>query len=117
MQDYPYRSTRREYVIHVPTAFNSGERISDLLRRRAEDMICERFRGFHVDRGHEGRWIARDGTAYRDVIDVYWIAVDSDREIIGLAREIGLLLGQRAMYVLLPDNYALVIDPTGRSVA
>ncbi len=98
-----------EYLLLVPTEFNSGSPVPRELRAAIERAMCDRFGGFRVDRGHEGAWIAPDGRRYDDVADAYILAAVDPTRMIAFAREVGALLDQHAVYLRLPNNRAVIL--------
>ncbi len=103
-----------EYVLIVPLRFNSGERVPTALRQRIEGMLLDRFGGFSADRNIDGAWRAPDGRVYSDRHDEYRLAAPDAGRVLVVAREIGDLLDQHAVYVRYPNNRVEIvrIDPT-----
>lgn len=102
-------ATLSEYLLLIPIHFNSGLPVPLDLRAAIERAMCERFGGFHVDRGHEGAWVAPDGRRYDDVSDAYILAATDPARMIAFAREVGAVLAQHAVYLRLPNNRAVIV--------
>lgn len=98
-----------EYCLIVPLRFNSGERVPTALRQRIEGMLLDRFDGFSADRDIDGAWRAADGQVYSDRHDEYRLAASNAGSVLAVAREIGDLLDQHAVYVRYPNNRVEIV--------
>ncbi len=90
-----------KFTTLITTRFNDGKRIPKRQQQAIVDRLVSRFGGCTNEGLAKGHWIDRaDGTLYRDESER--VSVTCDRVMLDEARaaviEIGIELGQRAMY-------------------
>jgi hypothetical protein len=95
-----------KFTTLIPTRFNDGKRVPKKQQRSIIDRFVARFGGCTNEGLAQGHWIDRaDGTLYRDELER--VSVTCDRVMLDDARatviEIGVELGQRAMYFEVRD--------------
>jgi hypothetical protein len=104
-----------EYRLLIPRYLNDRKPVPRNLRKKIEDLICHRCRGFTAYRRLDGAWLDASNQRIDDLNDEYRLAVSEPEVVFELAREIGAWLGQAAMYCGLPDNRAIIIPVPGKS--
>jgi hypothetical protein len=98
-----------EYCLILPLRFNSGEQVPTAIRQRIEGILLDRFDGFSADRDIDGAWRGPDGRVYNDRHDEYRLAASNAADVLAVAREIGDLLDQHAIYVRYPNNRVEIV--------
>lgn len=98
-----------EYRILVPQRFNDGQPVSPALRERIEEMLFDLFEGFTAQRGLDGAWRASDGRVFPDCNDEYRFLARDEASAFAVALEVGLLLGQYAVYLGVPAGQGMIV--------
>jgi hypothetical protein len=99
-----------EYAVLVPTAYNNGNSVPDVVIADIERHFLDQFGGFTDDGLVRGAWKSPDGKVYIDVNKRYLIATDNHRAMIDTATWLADLLDQEAIYLRLPNNSVMFVE-------
>lgn len=103
------RSPLLEYSVMVPRNLNDGVLVPPELRAHIEDTMGVVFKGYTALRHLDGLFIDDDGEEFDDVVDEYRVAARRRSAVLTFAREVGVLLDQRSVYVRCPNGQVAIV--------